>query len=124
MTQSVSQSVSTADVPERSGVIRDGRDQELQVLQDKILQEGAPVELVTLDVVHSVAALAGDDIVEEDVLGDAEEGAVREEVVPDLSQDATMQLAQPDPGQELPEEARHEDVVQPGSLHQSRVVFD
>ena len=44
---------------------------ELDVLQDEILQEGAPVELVTLDVVHSVAPFADDDIVEEDVLGNA-----------------------------------------------------
>ena len=52
------------------------RESQLQVLQYEELEEGAPVELVSVDVGHSVAALVNDYIVEKNVLSNAEVRAV------------------------------------------------
>ena len=52
------------------------RECQLQVLQYEELEEGAPVELVSVDVGHSVAALVNDYIVETNVLSNAEVRAV------------------------------------------------
>ena len=123
MTRREEDSVSLTDVPEWLGVSRHRWNQQLQVLQYEILQEGAPVELVSLDVVDSVAPLAHDNIVEEDVLGNAEISAVGEEVVPGGPTEPAIELPEVDPGEELPEETRHEDVVEPGGLHESRGVL-
>ena len=76
-----------------------------------------------LDVVHSVAAFTEDNIVEENVLGDAEISAVGEEVVPGGPDNSVIELSEVDPGQKLSEESRHKDVVQSRCLHESRVIF-
>ena len=96
----------------------------LDILQDEELQEGAPVELVPVDVGDTVAALLSHNAVEEDVLGDAQVRTLGEELVPGLSNDAIVKLLQIHLGEIFPEEARDKDVVQPGGLHQSGEVVD
>ena len=62
--------------------------------------------------------------VEEDVLGDAEVWAVGEEPVPRLPDDTAMELSQHDSRKTLPQEARHEDIIESRSGHQDLRVPD
>ena len=113
-----------ADFPQGICVGFYTRKHPLQVLEDKVFQEGAPVKFVSIYVGDPLGPLGSHDPVEEDVLGDAEVGAVREEPVPRLPDDAAMELPQQDARKTLPQEARHEDVVQPGGGHQDLRVLD
>ena len=96
----------------------------LHILQDEELQEGAPIELVPIDVGDTVAALLSHNAVEEDVLGDAQVGAVGEELVPGLTNDAIVQLLKFHLWKIFPQESRDKDVIQPCRLHQGRIVLD
>ena len=91
-----------ADFPQGICVGFYTRKQPFQVLEDKVFQEGAPVEFVPIDVGDPLGPLGCHDPVEEDVLGDAEVGAVREEPVPSLPDDAAMELSQQDARKTLP----------------------
>ena len=77
-----------------------------------------------VDVGDPLGPLGCHDPVEEDVLGDAEVRTVGEEPVPRLPDDTAMELSQHDAWKTLPQEARHEDVIQPRSGHQDLRVPD
>ena len=94
----------------------------LHVLQNEILEEGAPVKFVTIDVGEPLGTFLGHDAVVEDVLSDAEVRAVREEPVPRLPDDAVVQLPQRDAREPFPQEPSDENVVEPRGLHEDVVV--
>jgi len=74
----------------RHGVWQDVRQKELEVVEDEVFPESAPIKPSALDVV----ALLEDNVVEENVPGDAHEGAIGDVIVPQVAHPAAGQLLQ------------------------------